>query len=170
MSSAFQNRLWTWDRPGAVKHARGDRTAFTYWYTVGLSLQLMNLAYFATLDGVNLPSTSQWSSHRVNSLIVLVAWEIWKETDARIFYQHRHTMADGLISKSNEEARLACSRSQWVYIIPLSWAEDVFLSLVCVFLVFCCIYTTMPPSRCTSVSFSCWIQELCNFAWGQKQS
>ena len=44
----------------------------------------------------------------VRSLTILVAWEIWKERNARIF-DRRHNTTEALIGKIKEEARLWCA-------------------------------------------------------------
>jgi hypothetical protein len=43
----------------------------------------------------------------VRSLTILVAWELWKERNNRIF-QRRHSTSESLISKIKEEARTWC--------------------------------------------------------------
>jgi hypothetical protein len=56
-------------------------------------------------------------------LTILVAWEIWKERNARIFDRHHNTM-EALIGKIKEEARLWCAAgAKKLYeIIPTSIA------------------------------------------------
>ena len=43
----------------------------------------------------------------IQLLAILVAWENWKERNARIFQQH-HSTQESLIAKNNEEARTLC--------------------------------------------------------------
>jgi len=43
----------------------------------------------------------------IQLLAILVAWENWKERNARIFQQH-HSTQESLIAKNKEEARTLC--------------------------------------------------------------
>ncbi|OEL16910.1 hypothetical protein BAE44_0022071, partial [Dichanthelium oligosanthes] len=43
----------------------------------------------------------------IRSRLLLVAWEIWKERNARIF-QHAHAMVEALLAKIKGEAAIWC--------------------------------------------------------------
>ena len=131
---AFQNRLWTSDRlqkrgcPNQqvcpLCHS-ADESANHLLAHCRYSLRIWNA--IRTWTGGNLPSTSLWGNLRsthhwwrvigntpslpakaVRTLTILVAWEIWKERNARIF-DRRLSTAEALITKIKDEARLWCA-------------------------------------------------------------
>jgi hypothetical protein len=86
----------------------------------------------------------------VRILTILVAWEIWKERNTRIFDRHHNTL-EALIGKIKEVARLWCvagAKKKLCEIIStsISWGLASFLSLLFFFPFGDCFVQCLFPS------------------------